>query len=332
MILLSYARLPLLLLFTGLAVAYTMTALWPNRYAATARVLVAPGTTAASRIVRIEDEAGDRQRALHRVRERVDRYLKDDAALLDAPIVMPRRPSLALNLALGGAGGLALGAGWLAARQRRRKRVRGERDLVRALGEPLLAARPLRDEGMHALCEQLLAHWLTPQRHLLPVVSANAGEGRSRLAAQLAVAFAQLGHRTLLIDADFRSPALHGAFRLPNRHGLADLLRDKRVSLASTGENLSVMVAGAAHGDPLELLSRPRLAAFLAEARRHFRVVLVDTPAAARGPDFEMFAALAGGALVVARPARSDGQALERLHAALERCAARLVITVIYQD
>ena len=243
-----------------------------------------------------------------------------------------QRPSLPLNLALGGAAGLALGIGLLIGRQRRRQPVRNERELLNVLGEPLLAARPLRPDTVHTLCEQLIAHWFTRERHLLPIVSANPGEGRSRVAAQLAVAFAELGHRTLVIDGDLRAPALHRSFGLPNTHGLADFLRDKRVSLAASGPNLSVMVAGSAVADPLELLSEPRLPAFLTEARKHFRVVLIDTPAAARGPDFEMFAALGGGALVVTRPVSADGGALRQLHAALDRCAARLVTTVAYQD
>jgi Mrp family chromosome partitioning ATPase len=92
------------------------------------------------------------------------------------------------------------------------------------------------------------------------------------------------------------------------------------------------MVAGSAPADPLELLSRPRLPALLGEARKHFRVVLIDTPAAVRGPDFEMLAALAGGALVVMHRAKTDIGALKALHAALARCAAQLVTTLIDQD
>lgn len=327
----SCARLPVLALAIGLAIAYALTAAWPTRYAATARVLMPPGTTSGSRVVKIEQEAGDAQFAASSVNQKLAAYVRHDAELLDGPIVMPLRPSLPLNLALGGAGGLALGAALLVARQRRRRPVRNERELVNALGEPLLAARPLRPEALRELCAQLLEHWFTPERQLLAIVGAHPGEGRSRIAAQLAVAFAELGHRTLVIDGDFRAPALHRAFRLPNAHGLADFLQDRRVSLACAGENLSVMVAGAAGADPLELLSRPRLRALLAEARRHFRVILIDAPAAARGPDYEMFAALAGGALVVTHRSSADGAALERLHAALGRCAARLVTTVIHQ-
>lgn len=331
-VLLAYARLPLLAIAAGLAVAYASTLAWPQRYAATARVMVPPGGHEGSRVVKLEQAAGDAQAAAAAVRDKLESYLRDKAVLIDAPTVMRRRPSLGLNLAVGGGAGLALGLAWLAARQRARRPVRSERELVQTLGEPLLALRPLSPQALRELCARLLEHWFTPQRRLLAVVSAQPGEGRSRLAAQLAVAFAAMGEKTLLIDGDFRAPALHRAFNLPNDHGLADLLDDRRVSLASAGTNLSVMVAGKPRRDPLELLSRSRLPAFLAEAGKHFRVVVIDTPAAARGPDFQIFAALAGGALVVTAQDSAEAQALRGLHAMLQRCAARLVATVARRD
>jgi Mrp family chromosome partitioning ATPase len=79
--------------------------------------------------------------------------------------------------------------------------------------------------------------------------------------------------------------------------------------------------------DPLELLSRERLRYFLAAAARPFQVVLIDTPAAERGPDLEMFAALAKGALLVVRPGE-DGTSLAGLRGRLARCAALPVATV----
>jgi protein-tyrosine kinase len=121
---------------------------------------------------------------------------------------------------------------------------------------------------------------------------------------------------------------VHRAFELPNAQGLADLLDNRRVSLASAGTNLSVMVAGTPRADPLELLSRSRLPAFIEEARKHFRVVLIDTPAASRGPDFQMFAALAGGALAVTARESANAHSLRGLRAGLEFCSARLVATV----
>ena len=62
---------------------------------------------------------------------------------------------------------------------------------------------------------------------------------------------------------------------------------------------------------------------------KKFPVIIIDTPAAERGPDLEMFAALAGGALVVARQDSADPGALSRLQERLARCSAAVVATVL---
>ena len=118
------------------------------------------------------------------------------------------------------------------------------------------------------------------------------------------------------------------SFGLPNRGGLADFLEGRSASLAHCADNLSVLVAGRSGADPLELLSGPRVQALLAAAAQRYSVVLVDTPAAACGPDLQLFAAFGGGALVVARrPASPRG--LERLRKLLAGCKAQVVGTVI---
>jgi Mrp family chromosome partitioning ATPase len=207
-------------------------------------------------------------------------------------------------------------------RGRRRRAVRSENDLVAALGPSLLGARPFQHEAVQALARQLLEHWCARGRSLVPVISSHAGEGRTSLAVELARSVAALGERTLLIDGDLRQPGVHTKMRLRNQHGLAELLEGGPVRLAPIERNLAVLAAGRVREDPLELLSRPRLRHFLEAAMRPFRLVIVDTPAASRGPDFEMFAALAGGALVVLRPGE-DARALARLRRRLARCAAR---------
>ena len=84
----------------------------------------------------------------------------------------------------------------------------------------------------------------------LAVVSPDAGEGRSFIAANLAVVFSQLGERTLLIDADLRNPSQHQLFRLPNKLGLSSILAG-RAELEETVTRIpglidvSVMPAGA---------------------------------------------------------------------------------------
>jgi Mrp family chromosome partitioning ATPase len=252
-----------------------------------------------------------------------------NAVIIAEASVTKKAQNIALNLVLAGACGAALGAGVLFARRRQRRPVRCESELIHALGSPLLAARPLTPEALERLCRQLLEHWFSPKRRLLAITSPDPGDGRSRLAAELARGFAELGVSTLLIDADLRAPAQHRIFCLPNRWGLAGFLGGGTPKPAAITPKLSVLLAGSSRADPLELLSRPRLGAMLEEAARRFEVVLIDTPAAARGPDFEIFAAHAGGALVLARKDAADAASLERLNAALKRCSTRLVATVL---
>ena len=247
--------------------------------------------------------------------------------LVAAWLLPSQYSATALIIALAVAGGAVAAFGCIAALGRRR--IPSERDLVHVLGVPLLAVRPLREEVLRGLCRQLLEHWLEPGRALLPVVSAQRGEGRTYVAAHLAAAFAALGEKTLLIDADFRSPGVHEAFGLPNREGLADFLRGKKVEPAVYNENLAVLVAGSAGRNPLELLGGERLKGLVAAASKHFRVIVVDTPAAATGPDLEIFAAMAAGALIVAR--RGQARPLVRLRNALARSNAAALSIVVNQ-
>ena len=248
--------------------------------------------------------------------------------VIDGSGARPVSPNRLLFLPLAGLAGLALGAAVLWRRERQRRPVRGERELGATLDAPLLGARPARDAALRELCRQLLEHWFTGSRSLLPVVSAQSGEGRTRVAAELAAMFAAMGVRTLLIDANLRSPGQHREFRIENRRGLADFLGEREVQPAVCGESLAVLVAGQAGGDPLELLGRPRLHEFLAAAGKRFRVLLVDTPAAAEGPDLQIFAALAGGALVI-HEKDADQAGLLGLRKHLETARARTVSVLI---
>lgn len=211
-----------------------------------------------------------------------------------------------------------------------RNELRRERDFVAALGNPLLATRPLRVETQAAQAEQLRVHWFS-RRRLLPVVGASRGEGRTRFALDLARGLAALGVPTLLVDGDLRAPRLHRAFRLKNECGLADFLAGRGVRLAQCAEKLAVLVAGRPPAEPLEALASPRLAPFLSVAAARFGAVVIDTPAARRGPDLQIFAAHAGGAVVVARHGDSDAGGLDRLRRYLRTCAAQVVGILLRQ-
>jgi chain length determinant protein tyrosine kinase EpsG len=162
-------------------------------------------------------------------------------------------------------------------------------------------------EDLRALRTQLQIRWsgAAAAPRALAVVSPGSGEGRSYLAANLAVAFAQLGERTLLVDADLRAPRQHRIFGVADRIGLSAALsgRAGREALAPVPDfgPLSLLPAGARPPNPQELLARPAFAELLRGLRGAFDVVLFDTPPARLYADAHGVAFRAGSALVLAR-------------------------------
>ncbi|HEU4646160.1 MAG TPA: chain length determinant protein tyrosine kinase EpsG [Burkholderiales bacterium] len=175
--------------------------------------------------------------------------------------------------------------------------------------ELVAASEPFhpRAEELRALRTQLLIRWANARvRHrMLAIVSPGAGEGRSYVAANLAVVFSQLGQRTILIDADLRKPRQHRIFDVPDRVGLSSVLSGRAdhsavVPLPQFG-TLSLLPAGACPPNPQELLLRPVLTTLLDELRNEFDVVLFDTPPASLYADAQSLAFRAGSAIVLAR-------------------------------
>lgn len=165
-------------------------------------------------------------------------------------------------------------------------------------------------------------------RHALAVISPARGDGRTYIAANLAVALAQLGGRTLLVDADLRGGRMHTLFGLKASSGLS------RILVGRTGEsvlqqlpgvpNLYVMTAGAPPPNPQELLERPAFALLMREMASKFDHVVIDTPAAALGSDAVVTAARCGSALLVAREQHSRIDALQALQGHLVGSSAKI--------
>ncbi|TMG75894.1 MAG: chain length determinant protein tyrosine kinase EpsG [Betaproteobacteria bacterium] len=164
-----------------------------------------------------------------------------------------------------------------------------------------------RAEELRALRTQLLMRWSNTKvgHRVLAIVSPGSGEGRSYVAANLAVVFSQLGERTLLIDADLRTPRQHRIFNVPDRIGLSAVLsgRADRSAITQILEfgRLSLLPAGAPPPNPQELLSRPSLGVLLQEMWTEFDIILIDTPPAKLYADAQSVTFRAGSAMMLAR-------------------------------
>src|SRR5688572_21400987 len=190
-------------------------------------------------------------------------------------------------------------------------------------------------EELRAVRTQLLMRWFNPEagRRTLAITSACGREGRSFVAANLAVVFSQLGQRTLLIDADFRAPRQQSIFNIPDRFGLSSALSgraDLSVALPVSGlTGLSVLPAGPVPPNPLELLSRANFAALLAKAQVEYDTVLIDTPPATEYADASCIAFRTGDALLVTRQDHTPMAQIERAVRALSDASARIVGTLM---
>jgi chain length determinant protein tyrosine kinase EpsG len=168
----------------------------------------------------------------------------------------------------------------------------------------------------------------------LAIVSPGQGEGRSFIAANLAIVFSQLGERTLLIDANLRTPRQHEIFKLGNNSGLSEVLA-ARANEASvvvkipTLQDLYVLPAGAVPPNPQELLGRPAFAKTLRALSNDFDVVIMDTPAAGIYADAQTIAVRAGSALMLARKDHSSFPDVVELSSSLRHSGATLVGSVL---
>jgi chain length determinant protein tyrosine kinase EpsG len=174
-----------------------------------------------------------------------------------------------------------------------------------ALNEPFSA----QAESFRAIRSQLMKRVFNDRsgpRRALAVVSPNAGDGKTFFTANLAISLAQLGGRTLLVDADMRGPRQHNVFNLPNDVGLAGILSGRTLETPVVQQvpgvsGLFVLPVGSTPPNPLELVERPAFALLMRELASKFDYVLVDTPAAQYGSDGAVIANRCGASLMITR-------------------------------
>lgn len=258
----------------------------------------------------------------------------------------PISPRIALNLALGGFLGIFAALGIALLLESVDKSVKTAEEAKRLLNYALLGTIPIFDQkarlandekptelpvlnnpysSVNAAFEMLqinLGFTLSDKELKVIVVSSSVmGEGKSFIAANLAVATAQMGKRVLLIDADMRRPHQHEVWETPNMMGLSNVLVGQAEFAKTAKEvviNLDLLTAGTIPPNPVVLLDSQRMASLIAQAREEYDCIIIDTPPLSMLADAMIVGNLADGMLLVARPGVVNSEAAKATKALLE--------------
>jgi chain length determinant protein tyrosine kinase EpsG len=171
-------------------------------------------------------------------------------------------------------------------------------------------------------------------RKALAVLSADSGDGKSYFAANIAAAFSQLSGRTLLVDANMRSPRLHEIFQIPSSSvGLTSILTGRSVSnvikSVKTMPSLFILPVGTVPPNPLELAERSAFGLLMRELLTKFDHVIVDTPALSQGMDGAVIAAKCGAAVLLARQNVTKVRKLQSVVGALRMSGTTVVGSIV---
>lgn len=172
------------------------------------------------------------------------------------------------------------------------------------------------------------------------VTSPSPQEGKSSVAANLAVALAQSNQRVVLIDGDLRRPTLHNIFGLYNRHGLGSLFldprpaRDGQINLNGAVQNLGagrprVITSGSLPPNPAELLASERMAAILQLLAKHLDYVVLDSPPVLAVTDPVALAPRVDGVILVVKPGATKLRAAQQAITQLRHVGANLLGVVL---
>jgi len=168
---------------------------------------------------------------------------------------------------------------------------------------------------------------------VLSVSSPAAGDGKSLVASNLALAFASSGTRTLLIDGDVRRGGLHTTFEVPVTPGLVEYLASNAglddIVKASPAENLFVIPRGTRQKRAPELLVSDLMTALVLAMRRQFDVVIIDSPPLVAGIDAYALGAAAGNMLIVLRPGYTNRKLAAAKLEVVDRLPVRILGTVL---
>ncbi len=172
-----------------------------------------------------------------------------------------------------------------------------------------------------------------PGRSIL-VTSPTPGEGKSSTAINLAIAMAQNGYRTILVDADMRKPTLHEVFRFPRGIGLTNQFRSldpgENIPLWETEiNNLQLLTAGELPPNPSELLGSQRMDIIVSSLKDKADMIIIDSPPAAFIADATVLSKRVDGVVIVVSAGKTRRDVARRAVFNLQQSGANILGVVL---
>lgn len=280
------------------------------------------------------------------------------SAELLSPALIPQNPTgISSTIVYGAAGlvGLAMGVVLAFALARLDRKAKSREDVEFALGSPVLAGVP--SFGWRGIEMVMLESAPTGRnartaesiRRLRASVNFLAGthghqafvftssfpaEGKTTVCANLGVAFAKAGRRTVVVSADLRRPSLETRFNISATAGLSDWLSGAEIDLlVETGTpDLYIVPAGRRAANSAELLGLDRFTSLIDELKRNFEIVLIDSPPVLSTADALTLAAQADGVVVVVDGKQTEVDNIQEVRSQLERSGATILGAVLNRE
>ncbi len=265
--------------------------------------------------------------------------------LEEAPVPeSPVSPVLPLNLAVGLILGIGLGGGSALLWDALDTTIKSEEDVEAITSKPILAMLPKLDSGVlrgletigdspadtitHTAPKSSFAEGIKTLRtnltfmapddppETLLITSPGPGEGKTITSLNTAIAMAQSGQDTLLVDSDLRRPRIHEALGLERETGWTSMLKGdatlKQATQTTFENNLSALTCGPIPPDPSELLHSDRCRDLIGEMRNDYDRVIFDSPPLAAVSDALILSHSVDGVLLMVEFGKTRRETLER--------------------
>jgi capsular exopolysaccharide synthesis family protein len=191
------------------------------------------------------------------------------------------------------------------------------------------------DEAMRTIRNTILLSDFEGRLRSIVLTSAAPSEGKTTIAAHFAIANADRGKKTLLVDADLRRPSIHSKFGLTPREGLSNVLTGELpwqdvVLPVEDKPNLSLLPAGPGSHRAADLIG-PRLSSLLDEFAKEFDLVILDSPPLLGFAECLQIATAADGVLIISLAGDTRRRAVAEVISVLHRLRANIVGVVLNQ-